>query len=356
MQPACTLPQQLLSSYGVDPTSCGLAENDALHPAFGDMNVMKGCVMKTADPNGYFPRGNTYSDTTKLQGFLNNAATALDADSQRYLETMRAKKLDLENKLANLRQKRQDIRDVIQPIKREYYKELTICENEIKRNDRRKNSTDSSKRPNSRVPTQSDIEKNIQELESLHASYNEKILRNVRELSFVSTFKTESRGWVGPQFIGSLDFIQNADPRNVKSFTKPVNLSISDVHNNATLQKAGDEIHREQNFTNTDINWNDETRTIFIPAGMKARFHQHIYDKRKGISSLGANTGWIGLSSNPVVMPTHNSLFPTRWDKQVSSMEISGVFNHRAPNRDEYVTSVINRARQIIRDLPKEEE
>jgi hypothetical protein len=354
MQPACTLPQQLLSSYGINPISCGL-ESDTLYPAFGDMNVMKGCVMKTADPNGYFPTGSTYSDTEKVRGFLDKAAIALDGDSQRYLESMRAKKLELEDKLASIKKKRQDIKDVIEPIKLEYYNQLTICENEIKLNDSRKNSMDSSRRPDSRVPRKSDLEKRIEELESLHATYKEKILRNIRELSFVSTFKTESQGWVGTKFIGDLDFIQNANPINVKSFTKPVNLSISDVYDNAKISTASGELYKETNFTNENIKWNDETRTVFIPAGMKARFHEHVYDPRRGDSSLGANTGWIGLPENPVVLPTHNNLFPSGWDKHVSSVDITGVFNNRAPNREGYVTNVINNVRQTIRDLPKDE-
>jgi hypothetical protein len=341
MQPACTLPQQLLSSYGVNPISCGL-ENDTLHPAFGDMNVMKGCVMKTADPNGYFPTGNTYSDRAKVRGFLDNAAVALDADSQRYLESMRTKKLELEGKLASIKQKRQDIRDIIEPIRREYFKELTICENEIKQNDIRKNSMDSSRRPESRVPTQSDVEIKIQELESLHANYKEKILRNLRDLSFVSTFRIESQGWVGPKHIADLDFIKQATPSNTKSFTKPVNLSISDVYDNDKIVKAGGEIHREENFVS--INWNDQTRTIFIPPGMEARFFEHT-------NFQGKNTGWIGHRHNPETAPTHNNLFPSGWDRQISSVEISGVFNNRAPNREGYVTNVINNARRTIRTL-----
>ena len=345
MQPACTLPQQLLPSYAINPISCGLT-NDAMHPAFGDMNVMKGCVMKTADPNGFFTRGNTYPDATKVRGFLDNAAVALDGDSQRYIEFMRGEKKKLQDRLASIQQQRQEIRDVIAPIKTAYHREMTTCENEIKQHNQRKNSTNSSIRPESIVPKQSDIEKHMEELESLHASFKEKILRNIREISFVSSFSIASQGWVGSKLISDLDFIKEATPSDKQSFSKPINLSVSDVYDETKLAKIGtDVIKVNETFK---VNWDNKTRTILIPPGMKARFYEHPEFK-------GGATQWIGAPHNPVVIPTHNNLFPSGWDKLVSSMEISGVFSHMPPNIERYVQNVITYARRMIRDLPKEE-
>lgn len=345
MQPACTLPQQLLPSYGINPTSCTF-DNEKLHPAFGDMNVIKGCVMKTADPNGFFPAGNTYSDKAKVQRFLDNAANALDGDSQRYLQYLRDKKLELEGNLATIQKKRQDIRNVIEPIKRAYYQERTLCEQEMKQHNTRKNNMESSKRPEPRVPTKTEVELQIEELENLHASYKNKLLRNMRELSFVSTFRTASQGWVGPKFIGDLDFIQQSTPLDVRSFTKPINLTESDVYDARKIVEIGYNVSRQKDFF--QANWNDQTRTIFIPAGMKARFFEHT-------NFEGASTSWIGSSTNPVVLPTYNHLFPTRWDNTVSSVEISGVFNNRAPNREWYVRNVISRVKRMIRNMPSDE-
>ena len=335
-QPACTLPQHMLPSYNDRRRSCQIASRNRLNQAFGDKNIVKGCVMKTADPDKLFPGQETYKTTGQVKDFLTNAAWALDTDSREYLLYLKRRKNELQDTLNTLSQELEGLKTASERAREAYNKERGVCDQEIAEYNSRQGGA--STPPVYNGPSKASLQAIIQQARNAEYQKNMAYIRNIRELSFVSLLSLGTQ-----DFVGQLPVAEIPSGKQLAFMNWYVNyITLNDLAM-GTHRKGSGEMSSYDNFVEISTNWNDVTRTVFIPPGMDCQLFEHIH-------FAGEHIGWFNIEDNDssTILPTFHTLKGAGWDRKISSAHVKGAFKSRVPDTYAFVHATIAAAEGVL--------
>lgn len=282
---ACTLPTPALKTYNIDTSQnnyqCLLqnADNVTLRFASGtsSTDVIKGCVVPFSNEQSKYTDGDVYTSQSQVSDMLDNAYQILNYETVVYIRS-------LEQKVKDLTKKRDDLKNIELPksytelrdAHDNYLRVKADCDNYNKLypsvmgqfaaliNTVTLGTQKTMNEVNSLKKTLKDYHKNLK---------IDKLIRNIRELSFVTFFEHvmsgfNSRNWQSSVLSGSPKI----------AFTRPLpNLSYGNINNKNVWANGVMEVPY------IGDRWNDRVSSIFLPPGMSAEVYEHSYFNGKKI-------------------------------------------------------------------------
>jgi hypothetical protein len=160
-------------------------------------------------------------------------------------------------------------------------------------------------------------------------------------LSFVSLLDVETNDFVGPRPVSQ---IPSGDPKDRRAFYNQnvQNIQLSDLERGRHRSSAG-EISSVINFADLSPNWDNKTKTVFIPPGMDCQLFEHPYYR-------GHSIGWFSNEGEDgsLILPTLHTLSSSGWANLISSIKVKGAFKSSVPDTFQYVRQSIMDAENMM--------